>query len=347
MNPAAEPPQSPQQSKRNRWLDIVRALAIVLVVNCHVASSHSETFGSSLLTTLLGIGGHGVDLFFVLSGWLLGRLLFKESKANDGVDVKKFLKRRWMRTLPAYYTVLTLTLLQAALQDRFTTQNLSYFVFLQGYVYETLPTFPISWSLCVEEHFYLLIAPLISFIGRRRWIGCISLAFLTIVPMLCRHLEFYNDTSQSHVRVDQCTAGVAIAYLNIYFPQTWIRFQRALPSLLAAGFCIGMLALSQRMSLIQGKTPYIAFTFMSIVVVALSERSNWWIHRVYVPGSKYLATRSYSLYLLHVEALAVCDRLQINNLALRFVVTWCIGLALAEILYRLVELPFMRLRPRT
>ncbi|MDA7874533.1 acyltransferase family protein [Rhodopirellula sp.] len=65
--------------QRNHWLDIVRATAIILVVNCHIASSQTERGSQDLWLNVLGLGGRGVDLFFVLSGWRLGSLLLEEA----------------------------------------------------------------------------------------------------------------------------------------------------------------------------------------------------------------------------------------------------------------------------
>ena len=84
-------------SNRNHSLDILRSLASVLVVNCHLAS----TLGGDGTLSALQLGGRGVDLFFVLSGWLLGHQLLAELRKTGKVEVGRFWRRRWLRTLPA------------------------------------------------------------------------------------------------------------------------------------------------------------------------------------------------------------------------------------------------------
>src|SRR5579884_3027998 len=92
-------------------LDVLRSLAITLVFFDHAG----VLSGRPALHPLIA-GGAGVDLFFVLSGWLLGRQLLVELRARDTIDVPRFLARRWMRTLPAYYALLAANLAQAAWQ---------------------------------------------------------------------------------------------------------------------------------------------------------------------------------------------------------------------------------------
>jgi len=96
----------PSAVKHRRYasLDLLRALAIVLVVHCHSASGFAEP----PLSTVLKLGGKGVELFFVLSGWLLGRQLVLELERTGKIELLRFWARRWMRTLPAYYGVLVI-----------------------------------------------------------------------------------------------------------------------------------------------------------------------------------------------------------------------------------------------
>lgn len=83
---------------RIRSMDFLRAVAILLVILAHTSLSYGRF--PSLVP--LQFGGTGVDLFFVLSGWLLGCQLFKELNKHNTINIKRFWVRRWMRTLPAY-----------------------------------------------------------------------------------------------------------------------------------------------------------------------------------------------------------------------------------------------------
>jgi len=93
--------------ERIRSMDVLRALAIILVLVAHLVLG----YGAPQSFAFLQFGGLGVDLFFVLSGWLLGGQLFKQAKQKN-INVLEFWRRRWYRTLPAYYFVLMLTIFQ-------------------------------------------------------------------------------------------------------------------------------------------------------------------------------------------------------------------------------------------
>src|SRR5262245_7175385 len=132
-------------ARRNGSLDLLRSLAIILVVNCHCVGAH----GDAAALHVLQLGGKAVDLFFVLSGWLLGYQLLSEFRDTGTIDVRRFWLRRWLRTLPAYYAVLLLTFLwQIAARHNYEL-CWSYLLFGQTYLTD-MPYFGVSWSLCVE-----------------------------------------------------------------------------------------------------------------------------------------------------------------------------------------------------
>ena len=333
------------KKSRNRWLDILRAAAIILVVNCHVASVYSDVHGPNSFLSILGLGGHGVDLFFILSGWLLGHVLFKELERSQTIDLSRFFQRRWLRTLPAYYAVLGLTFLQALWQSRLDWADVSYVVFLQTYVFESCPFFAVSWSLCVEEHFYLLIAPIALWIGKSNPRGIFIFLIILTLPQLFRIAGFYGNLQQSHVRLDQCAAGVALAFAHLRFPLVWRAIEKAQPVLVVVA--IGLLAWGILSRLKYTIPPPLAvFTIMSCIAVTFAERSDWWKSQVHIPGAYYIATRSYSIYLIHVESIAIVKRIDVGSFFLQAGLIWGITLLLAELLYRSVELPFMNLRER-
>lgn len=138
----------------NAWLDVVRALAILLVL-----VSHGRVFLAEIApwTAALKVGGFlGVELFFVLSGFLIGRILLKLSGRLSWASLGQFLSRRWLRTLPNYYLFVLINLALALLLIR--PAELSglgaYLVFAQN-LFTAHPTFfPEAWSLSIEELFY-------------------------------------------------------------------------------------------------------------------------------------------------------------------------------------------------
>lgn len=142
-------------SARLAGLDTLRALAIALVLMSHYQGfvSHAPTFG------FMGkIGWAGVDLFFVLSGYLIGNQLLAPAARGDHLDLKTFFARRLLRTLPNYYAVLAVYLLlpDSPIAGKSMAPVWQFLTFTQNFGLNYGETFTHSWSLCIEEQFYLV-----------------------------------------------------------------------------------------------------------------------------------------------------------------------------------------------
>lgn len=144
-----------QLNKRVYGLDVFRAVAIILVVHGHgrfmLKGTPLQNFPWIKLFD-------GVELFFVLSGFLIGTILIKLAEKNNfklGVnDVTAFWKRRWFRTLPNYYLVLFVNVLfvKYSITDGDLQQyNLNFLFFLQNFKTPLVGFFWESWSLPIEE----------------------------------------------------------------------------------------------------------------------------------------------------------------------------------------------------
>src|SRR5919202_1680605 len=145
-------------------LDVVRGAAILLALGWHF--NHSWT-GNPVLDALQWpghmLGWFGVDLFFVLSGFLMGRLVLGEQARTGGFDGRRFTLRRVLKLWPVLYLFL-------ALHAVFGTEALGSYLWqnalhLQNYAGTSLTHL---WSLAVEEHFYLVLALLFPLLARRR-----------------------------------------------------------------------------------------------------------------------------------------------------------------------------------
>lgn len=330
-------------SHRVPSLDFLRALAIGLVVTAHTVLAYGPTPALKPLQR----GGTGVVLFFLLSGWLLGGQLFRELKRRRSIDLPRFWYRRWLRTLPAYYAVLFLTFLQQCVATSSPNIQWQYLLFLQNYF--PMPYFTISWSLCVEEHFYLLIGPvLLLMFFYPRWRAPTLLAVFGI-PILCRSMGWYGSLVETHVRWDVCAAGVGLAAIAEFAPEVWSRLCRFSPWAAAAGLAAYLLDFAVRwhptLPAVRYDQAIYSLIFGSFLVLAVS--SEPWGHRLTMPGAAYLASRAYSIYLLHAEVLAVMKRYGKDlSFPVYLLVTWIGCCLVAEVLYRLVELPGMNLRER-
>ena len=180
------------------------------------------------------IGAYGVDLFFVLSGWLIGSLWFREHIREGHVRPLRFMSRRWLRTLPPYYVAMPIGWLGVYL-FRQVPFDFGYLVFIQNY-YEKLPFFGVSWSLCIEEHFYLLL-PWILVLAMR-WRAPVILAagaMLVMSPIWRWHTwqqmqmgqyNFGRTTTATHIHADGLIIGVIAAAIAAHRPELWKRIKR-------------------------------------------------------------------------------------------------------------------------
>ncbi|WP_299333920.1 acyltransferase [uncultured Psychroserpens sp.] len=228
-------------SKRIFGLDIMRAMAILLVVSSHAVWIFPRT--KNVMTDLMSIAGVlGVEIFFVLSGFLIGRLIYKLFTAPDFSfkDVNYFWVRRWFRTLPNYYLILIFNVLLALILGVSLPDNLwQYFFFIQNFAWEMPLFFGESWSLPIEEFAYI-IGPLLLYlvlflklkISRSKlflMVTCLIIFFFLGTKVMYNH--FYTETNMmfwnvnlkaiSIYRIDAIYYGVLAAYISIVWQHFW------------------------------------------------------------------------------------------------------------------------------
>jgi len=325
-------------------MDLLRAMAILAVILAHVV----YTYGAPKYLAPLQFGGTGVYLFFMLSGWLLGNQLIKEANVSRSINLKRFWSRRWMRTLPAYFAILILSLVQRYLSNDNVQFPFDYFFLIQNYFYP-LEFFYVSWSLAVEEQFYLFIAIFfaVTALLNKNTVFAL-LTFLFILPVIFRTLGLYGHEFETHVIVDMCLAGVLLAHIANHFSSVWARLCKYAPLLAMLGLAGFTIIVLMRYSLDREVNPdalLLAFIFGSWLLLANS--SSEWQQRLYVPGAYYIATRSYSMYLLHPETIAYLGKYADNfPFIIFFGIILVTTMIISEVLYRVVELPFMAMRDR-
>lgn len=329
---------------RIRSMDTLRSIAILMVLLAHTVLGYGAPAGLAPIQ----LGGMGVDLFFVLSGWLLGGQLFKEMEQGN-INIKRFWVRRWMRTLPAYYAVLLFTMGQQILTKADPATPWTFFFFIQNYHYP-LEIFSVSWSLAVEEQFYLFVAPFLAvtmFLSRSHRLTLLLIIFL--MPSLFRYLEWYGTTAETHVRLDGCMIGVILAALKFQHERVWgclIRFSGILALISLAFFVLFFYQRWYPVSWLSDPGYFVrSLMFGSWVLYANSNPVAKW--NISFPGAYYIATRSYAIYLLHPDAIAITNRLLGELHFLVYLLTvFILSLIVSEALYRAVELPFMKLRTK-
>jgi peptidoglycan/LPS O-acetylase OafA/YrhL len=202
---------------RHANIDLLRSIAILSVVFFHCVNMSKVT---QWFWDIAEGGAIGVDLFFVLSGFLVGGLYFKELKNFGHVDISRFIGRRIFRTIPMYYLIMPLAYL-ATYAVRKMPFDWFYLFFLQNYE-DKMPFYLVSWSLCIEEHFYLFMPFVLPFLldknnqlKRAWWLS------LCLVPMVLRIIAYFTQgghegfgyfSTATHFRFEGLLIGVGLAY---------------------------------------------------------------------------------------------------------------------------------------
>jgi peptidoglycan/LPS O-acetylase OafA/YrhL len=359
---------------RSNGLDSLRASAILLVFLNHEAfRSHNST-----LLMVQAVGWLGVDLFFVMSGYLIANQVLAGVNRGEELSLAAFYARRAFRTWPAYWVVLACYFLFPTWMGGNTPPPLWRFLtFTQNFDLATGTSFSHAWSLCVEEQFYLVL-PLAVLaavkLGRRRRQLWYALGLLTLLGITARAFLWtrYGPAWKGNVngyyphiyystlcRFDEFLPGIGVAVLRNSYPDIWRRLMargRLLSALAAVSVSLAFYVAYARFFDDQiGYLPFmtvfgysiLAFSFAVAVVAALSPSSL--ISRIRIPGAYRLALWSYSIYLSHKAVGNILGQvlgpLGINPWML-FVAVAAVSILIGALLYYLVEQPFMRLRDR-
>jgi len=363
-------------SPRLQGLDTLRAIAIsiVLIYHYRVVVSREDIFGF-----WSQLGWTGVDLFFVLSGYLIGNQIFSALVKQQTFSLKQFYMRRFLRTLPNYYVVLGLYFLfPLALGGTATAPLWSFLTFTQNLNMHAGETFTHSWSLCIEEQFYLILPLLALVLAAQRRVISLSWSLLIGAMIFAACLRAYNYQTHgqaaissrdfmeyiyysSFTRFDELLPGVAIALLKNFHPTFFARLLARGNLLLVAGIAAvaGVFYLLQHYFYIEGygysfamvSLAYsaIAISFSLLVLAALSPQSL--LYRLRVPGAASLALWSYAIYLIHKPLFLLLKQPLTDygidiNAAAGVVIILGVSLVSGWALYQFVESPFMSLRER-
>jgi len=183
--------------------------------------------------TTLEIGKIGVEVFFVLSGFLIGGILFREfEKENSFASIKRFWIRRWFRILPVYY----LFLLIKCIMDPSIGWDIFYFIFfLQNNFGPGIDFFGVTWSLVIEEWFYI-VAPIFIMVAYKitKNLKVVSLFILGFIVFenVIRYLyatktgvPFEGISGSVPFRFDSLFIGMALAFIKHHFKGLFKKLQ--------------------------------------------------------------------------------------------------------------------------
>jgi peptidoglycan/LPS O-acetylase OafA/YrhL len=364
---------SMQTIKREPGLDLLRALAVTMVLVFHFSNEAS----GQMFAGLGQYGWMGVDLFFVLSGFLIASQMYRPLANGETLNLRRFYIRRFLRTLPIFFVVLLIYMSFASLRERPNLPPLwKFLTFTQniGLNRHEAGAFSHAWSLCVEEQFYILL-PLLSLWGMswangRRvcalfitlFVGGILLRagfwqWLVIPERSLAHGTFgslYDEFLYypTPVRLDGLLVGVGLALIKAFRPRFW-------QQLISNGYwafsvgCVLLVAGSvmDKFSLVGAAFTYtsIAFGFGAFLIASLSPQLP--ISKCLIPGVGTLALLSYAIYLIQKLVFHFAkDLLPQYGLGphgyIGFFLTAVLCVGFAFVLHFLIERPFLKLRER-
>jgi peptidoglycan/LPS O-acetylase OafA/YrhL len=364
----------PSSTKRVVELDVLRGIAIALVILTHLPFDPDPTIlGHTLLEKIKYKGWSGVDLFFVLSGFLISGLLFKEMSRTGTIRVGRFLLRRGLKIWPAYYAFFGLLLLYEILKPTWRGG------FPDWYLLE-------PWSLAVEEHFYIalpiLFCILMYYGSARAQTSAVHripqiTGLVCAVVLILRILLYYQRGGQwgkcdmflTHLRADALMFGVLIGYLHHYKYDLLRRF--ASRSVLLMFCSLGVLIIA---FLMPRWAPICKGTFArSLIYLAYAgllvgtlftdwkafPRSAMILAKPIVQSLRILGIYSYTIYITHycfgniVSTDTLRDFLTTHYSLSVFhaqtsvdIIYLCFGISSGILLSHVVERPILRLRER-
>ncbi len=348
---AASVPGKPRRIE----LDFVRGIAILMVMIAHFWKAPTGNIIIDGFSEQMGRwGGKGVELFFVLSGFLVGGLLVKEYKDTGKVNASRFVVRRIFKIWPAFYFLL---LFHAVTRRHpihtFLFQNLFH---LQNYLGTSIKQ---TWTLSIEEHFYIFLAISLGILTARHLSARALTIFCSAVCVISIGLRLatlhwgtmHEAMAWTQNRLDSLMFGVILAILYHVMPQVYRRITRkAWPLMLlsAAGLAWLVLVPSETILMYSVGFSFISIAFGALLLLTLeySKRIRDWIpYRVVA----WFGVYSYGLYLWHS---VVRDGVRSMVEHLPHALWWPVGLPLqigsaaviAVIATRIIEWPFLRWR---
>lgn len=338
-------------------LDTLRAAAILMVIPRHAREILGGAFFGPVLKQVFNWGWVGVDLFFVLSGFLIGSQLLQSQRRDGRVRFGRFYLKRTLRIMPSFYAVLALYFLWPAFREKPEIDPAWRFIlYIMNYGRKG-EAFSHAWSLCVEEHFYLVFPALVAICAWRPkifWPGLLIAGALLGVALLRYYLwsvgaPFYPAVYRpSHTHLDGLTIGVALALLREARPNAWVRLTSRPRLLLFIGVLLVACGIYEGFP--EPVSYVLSFSFVSLgfgAFVAAALTPGFWLSRLRFPGAATVAALAFTLYLTHKQMIHMAadivdkdDRIATIGLSAMLIA------AMSLALHHGVEKPFLRLRDR-
>ncbi len=367
-----------ERKDRNIGLDLIRAMAISLVVISHCSYLLGVNDDHPLTLIVRATGALGVDLFFVLSGYLIGGLILNEleSGRDKWANLIHFWKRRWLRTLPNYFLVLALNVIVIiAFGGTLPGEIIAYIVFLQNFITPHPEFFSEAWSLSVEEYAYLIL-PFLLYLASQKfrnfkpkqvylWTVIITISVLGMIKFIyLANTDFTGYFSWSAgfrkvvlYRMDSIYFGFLIIYLMRFHRKLLLQRRGSL-------FILGLFLLfvAHLPLLLDILSPRWSNFFFSIIYInAVIIGMGLTFPLIITFESKltlrkliyWVSTRSYAIYLVNysliqLSLLKLCSHCSVNviNSILKLFFYLAFTIVFSEVIYRYFEYPILKWRNR-
>lgn len=360
------PPPDAAGERRNRFveLDVLRGLAVLLVLVRHSEGLIAGMSGWSQrgLEFVCRGGWIGVDLFFVLSGFLVSGLVYRELDATGQLKLGRFWMRRAFKILPSFWVYLFFLLIVTIWREGNMPWErwLAELLFLQNY----LPGLAgHTWSLAVEEHFYwLLPLGLVGLFRRSRYRGLPAVFFgicglalaLRAWTAMNQPYEHRTHLYPTHLRLDALCCGVMLRHLHSHAHEDWLRFMERIKYwgwplvalLLAPAFCIPLG--SNRLLTVFGLTGNLLGFALLISLMLRHGVPTAGPSGFLVRSMARIGTWSYGIYLWHLEILGRLEHYGLARIpsGVLLMMGVCTSIALGAGVTRWIEDPFLRIRDR-
>lgn len=343
---------------RLKEIDFLRGLAVLLVIFRHFRLSEP----------LQEMGWIGVDLFFVLSGFLVSGLLFKEYIHTGKIDGVRFLIRRGFKIYPVFYAFILFTIgYKIAIHKPIETKSLTgELVFLQNYLGSFWNH---TWSLAVEEHFYFILTALLFFTSKRKLTG--NQQFFTrltvLIAILCFAQRVYFNATElkieylyySHFRFDSLFWGVFLSFQYHFnrdrLQQFVIRYKYLLQLIFIASISFTPF-LDERTSFFVRTTGFslLYLGFGALLLQFIFLRYDIALRKTKVTALLYnglstIGFYSYSIYIIHIMMALVAEQLQHKfqlGSTTAFFIYFLASIGAGMMISKTIEIPFLKLRDK-
>lgn len=309
-------------SKQSRldWLDWLRAVAIILVLGSHY---QIDWWNAGVFRPLaqfnMRVGWSGVDMFFVISGFLIGGLLINENRIYGTIDLKRFYLRRAAKIWPLLYAVPLIYVVffyAFSETDRLSLsiQFLPTLFHVQNFFYLPLGHL---WSLAVEEHFYVILPIIIFTISRYfnnkdfpRFLLA-TLLFISAGVISLRVISVYlhgvapgTIRVQTQYRLDSLIFGVSLAWIYNFKPGLWGKIQRSNLTIIFSILCLWPFVFNPNYSLLVSSIglSFLALFYGSLIFLTLRFKCVLEFNKhigLILNILSWIGRKSYAIYLFH------------------------------------------------